>query len=135
MSRESTWFVDTSTVLFKESQMAKVRPPYTAKFREQMLEYVRAGRSPASLSREFGVSAQSITNWIGQAAIESGKLPGKEELTTTEWEQLIELRRKLRQLQTEHDLLLAKAAAWFVGRSDTLSTKSGFTTEMQHSLM
>lgn len=115
--------------------MAKVRPPYTPKFREQMLEYVRSGRSPASLSREFGVSAQSITNWIGQAAIESGKLPGKEELTTTEWEQLIELRRKLRQLQTEQDLLLAKAAAWFVGRSDTLSTKGGFTAEMQHSLM
>lgn len=83
-----------------------------------------AGRSPAALSREFGVTAQSITNWIGQAALDSGRLPGKEELTTAEWEELIELRRQLRQVQTEYDLLLAKAAAWFVGRSDATPTKS-----------
>lgn len=104
--------------------MSKVRPPYPAEFRAQMLEYVRAGRSPAVLSREFGVSAQSITHWIGQAAIDSGKLPNKEELSAVEWEELIELRRQFRQLQMQHDLLVAKAVAWFVGRSDTAVTKS-----------
>lgn len=104
--------------------MSKVRPPYPAEFRAQMLEYVRAGRSPAALSREFGVTAQSITNWIGQAAIDSGRLPGKEELTTAELEELIELRRQLRQVQMQHDLLLAKAAAWFVGRSDATPAKT-----------
>lgn len=103
--------------------MTKVRTPYPAEFREQMLEYVRAGRSPAALSHEFGVSAQSITHWVGQAAIESGKLPGKEELTTAEWEELVELRRQLRQVQTQHEILLAKATAWFLGRSDAASTK------------
>ena len=104
--------------------MSKGRPPYPAEFRAQMLEYVRAGRSPAALSREFGVTAQSITNWIGQAALGSGRLPAKEELTTAEWEELLELRRQLRRVQTEYDLLLAKAAAWFVGRSDATPTKS-----------
>jgi hypothetical protein len=39
--------------------MSKVRPPYPAEFRQQMVELVRAGRSPAQLSREFGVTAQS----------------------------------------------------------------------------
>jgi transposase len=63
--------------------MSKVRPPYPAEFRQQMVELVRAGRSPTELSREFNVTAQSITNWVGQAAIESGKpLPGKEGLTS-----------------------------------------------------
>lgn len=52
--------------------MSKVRPPYPAEFQQQMVELVRAGRSPAELSREFGVTAQSITNWVGQAAIDSG---------------------------------------------------------------
>lgn len=77
--------------------MSKVRPPYPAEFRQQMVELVRAGRSPAQLSREFGVTAQSITNWVGQAAIDDGKpLPGKEGLTTAEREELLRLRRQLR---------------------------------------
>lgn len=36
--------------------MSKVRPPYPAEFRQQMVELVRAGRSPTELSREFGVT-------------------------------------------------------------------------------
>ena len=61
--------------------MPKSKRPYPAEFRQQMVELVRAGRAPAQLSREFGVTAQSITNWVGQAAIDEGKpLPGKEGL-------------------------------------------------------
>ena len=104
--------------------MSKVRPPYPAQFRQQMVELVRAGRTPAELSREFNVTAQSITNWVGQAAIDSGKpLPGKEGLTTVEREELARLRRQLRQVQQERDIL-AKATAWFSRRSDATSTKS-----------
>jgi transposase InsO family protein len=55
-----------------------------------MVELVRAGRSPAQLSREFGVTAQSITNWVGQAAIDEGKpVPGNEGLSTAEREELV----------------------------------------------
>lgn len=53
--------------------MSKVRPPYPAEFRQQIVELVRAGRTPAELSCEFCVTAQSITDWVGQAAIDSGK--------------------------------------------------------------
>jgi len=88
-----------------------------------MVELVRAGRSPTELSREFNVTAQSITNWVGQAAIDGGPLPGKEGLTTAEREELVRLRRQLRQVQQERDIL-AKATAWFAGRSDATSTKS-----------
>jgi transposase len=116
--------VDTSFFVFKEPQMSKVRPPYPAQFRQQMVELVRAGRTPAELSREFNVTAQSITNWVGQAAIDSGKpLPGKEGLTCVEREELVRLRRQLRQVQQERDIL-AKDTAWFAGRSDVTSTKS-----------
>ena len=34
--------------------MPKTKPPYPAEFRQQMVELVRAGRTPAELSREFG---------------------------------------------------------------------------------
>lgn len=98
--------------------MSKVRPPYPAQFRQQMVELVRAGRTPAELSREFNVTAQSITNGVGQAAIDSGKpLPGKEGLTCVKREKLVRLRRQLRQVQQERDIL-ATATAWFAGRSD-----------------
>ncbi|MDE1715923.1 transposase, partial [Chromobacterium amazonense] len=80
--------------------MSKVRPPYPAAFRQQMVEFVQAGHSPAELSREFGVTAQSIINWVGQAAVDAGKpLPGKDSLTTAEREELVRLRKQLRQAQ------------------------------------
>jgi transposase len=46
-------------------------------------------------------------------------------LSATERQELVELRRKLRQVQQERDIL-AKATAWFAGKSEqtyTLSTR------------
>jgi transposase len=75
--------------------MAKTRPPYPAEFREQIVELAHSGRTAAELSREFGCSAQTIANWIAQAAIDADKpLPGKEGLTTSEREELARLRRE-----------------------------------------
>jgi transposase len=42
---------------------------------------------------------------------------------TQERQELIELRRKLRQVQTERDIL-AKATAWFAGKSEKTFTPS-----------
>jgi transposase len=104
--------------------MPKSKPPYPAEFRQQIIELARAGRTPAELSREFGPSAQSIGNWITQSARDSGKpLPGKEGLSTAEREELVRLRRKLRQVEQERDILV-KATAWFAARHDKTSTPS-----------
>ncbi len=104
--------------------MPKSRPPYPAEFRQQIVELFHAGRSPQELSREFGCSTQTIVNWVGQAAIDAGKpLPGKPGLTTAEREELARLRRQVRQLQMERDIL-AKATAWFAGKSGGTSTSS-----------
>jgi transposase-like protein len=37
------------------------------------LPLVESGRTPAQLSREFGVTAQTISNWVAQATIDKGK--------------------------------------------------------------
>ena len=104
--------------------MPKTKPPYPAEFRRQMVELVQVGRSPAELAREFDCSAQTIINWVARAAVESGKpLPGKDLLTTAEREELVRLRRQVRQLQTERDIL-SKATAWFAGRADKTFTPS-----------
>jgi transposase len=102
--------------------MSKTRTPYPAEFRQQMIELVRAGRRPAELSREFGVTAQTICNWVGQANIDAG-VAGANGLSSVEREELMRLRRQVRQLQTERDIL-SKATAWFAARGAKTSTAS-----------
>ncbi|MGI9024215.1 MAG: hypothetical protein ACR2GP_01275 [Burkholderiaceae bacterium] len=71
----------------------------------------KTGRTPSKLSREFGGSAQTIPNSVAQAAIDTGEpLPGKGGLTSAEPEDLSRLRRELRRVQMERDIL-AKAPA------------------------
>ena len=102
--------------------MSKTHPPYPAEFRRQMIELVAAGRNPNSLAREFQCSAQAIRNWVAQSAIDAGKpLPGKEGLTTAERDELARLRRRVRQLEMEREIL-AKATAWFAGRNGNSSS-------------
>jgi transposase len=104
--------------------MPKSKPPYPAQFRQQIIELAHAGRTPAELSREFGPTAQSIANWIAQDARDRGKpIPGKEGLSSAEREELVRLRRQLRQVQQERDIL-AKATAWFAGKSEKTFTPS-----------
>jgi len=90
--------------------MRRGRPPYPPEFRQQMVELVRAGRTPEELGREFEPSPESIRNWVRQTDRDEGRrLDG---LTTAEREELRRLRRENRRLQEERDIL-AKAAAWF----------------------
>ncbi len=104
--------------------MGKTKPPYPAEFRQQMIELVQAGRTPAELSREFGVSGQTIANWVAQVAIHKGKpLAGKDGLTSAEKQEMARLRRENRQLRMERDIL-AKVTAWFAARKDGMSTPS-----------
>jgi transposase len=112
--------VDIGTFAFKESAMAKTRLPYAPEFRRQMVELVNAGRSPEELAREFEPTAQSIKNWVAQAARNTGHCDGG--LTTTEREELSRLRRENRQLKLEREIL-SKAAAWFARETNTIPPK------------
>ena len=76
--------------------MARKHPPYAPEFRRQMVELVRAGRTPEELAKEFDPSAQAIRNWIAQADRDEGRR--EDGLTTAEREELNRLRRENRQL-------------------------------------
>jgi transposase len=103
--------------------MPRSRPPYPAEFRQQIVELARVGRTPAELSREFGVSAQTVTNLVAQAAIDADHpLHGKDGLSSAEQRaELMRLRRENRRLQQERDIL-AKATAWFAAKGDKTFT-------------
>ena len=100
--------------------MAKTRPPYPPEFRRQIVELVRAGRSPEDLAQEFEPTAQSIRNWVGQAECDAGR--GGNGLATAEREELTQLRRENRQLRLERDIL-SKAAAWFARETNTIPSR------------
>ncbi len=97
--------------------MPRTRAPYPPEFRQQMVELVRAGRTPEELSREFEPTAQTIHNWVKQVDIDTGLR--SDGLTTDERAELRRLRREVKHLRIEREIL-KKAAAWFARESDSI---------------
>lgn len=102
--------------------MPRTRPPYASEFRQQMVELVRAGRTPEELAREFEPSAQTIRNWVQQGG-GMAQSQGEEGLRSAEHEELRRLRRENRQLREEREIL-AKAAAWFARETGSIPSRS-----------
>ncbi len=90
--------------------MPRTHPPYAAEYRRRIVELVRGGRSITALAREFEPTVETIRQWIKQAGLDEGLR--SDGLTTTEREELNRLRREIRVLREEREIL-AKAAAWF----------------------
>jgi transposase len=94
--------------------------PYPPEFRARIVEMVRAGRTPASLAKDFAPSAQTIANWVKQADLDEGKR--SDGLTTDEREELAKLRRENKTLREEREIL-KKFAAWSVQESNRTPPK------------
>ena len=101
--------------------MGKHRTPYPAEFHAQMVELVKAGRTPEDLAREFEPTAQSIINWVVQAERDTGVR--HDGLSTAERQELTQLRRENRQLKMERDIL-SHAAAWSARETGAVPPKS-----------
>ena len=97
------------------------RQAYPNVFREQLVALVRAGRTPESLAKEFEPSAQTIRNWAKQADVDGGRRT--DGVTSAEQQELRRLRREIRQLKLEREIL-SKAAAWFARETGTLPWES-----------
>jgi len=100
--------------------MARKSAPYTPEFRHQMIELVRSGRSPESLSKEFEPTAQAIRNWVARA--ERDACRRNDGVTTAERDEINRLRREVKQLKLER-AILSKAAAWFARETDVIPPK------------
>jgi transposase len=103
------------------------KPAYPAQFRQQMVELVASGRSPTQLSKEFGCHVTSILTWCRaagvryrhqQSTVAQPVFPNPESpLSFNERRELLELRKKLKRVEMERDIL-AKATAWFANNND-----------------
>lgn len=99
--------------------MRRYKPPYKPEFRAMVVELHRAGRTTASLVKEFGVSDLTIRTWVKQADLDSGRR--KDGLTTEEKQELAQLRRENARLREERDIL-KRAAAWFAQEEEAART-------------
>lgn len=101
--------------------MPRTRPPYPQEFRERIVELARAGRSASELAQEFEPCYGTIRTWIKQADLDEGRRG--DGTTTAEREEIRQLRRELRRLKQERDIL-AKATAWFARETGEVPPKS-----------
>jgi len=92
--------------------MAKTHAPYPPAFRAEAVALARtSGKGIPELARDLGVSEQALRGWIKRSEVDAGRgQPG--ELTTAEREELRRLRREVKVLQQEREIL-RKAAAFF----------------------
>ena len=100
--------------------MAKRQPRYTAVFKAQMIALVRSGRSPDSLAKEFPPSAKTIRQWARQADLDEGRRA--DGLTSVERDELQRLRKEVKNLRIEREIL-GKAAAWFARETRSIPPK------------
>jgi transposase len=90
--------------------MPKSRPPYPPEFRIEAVRLVKeGGRTISDVAQSLGVSYETLRKWVHQG---EGQAPAGESLSTFEQEELQRLRREVRQLREEREIL-KKAAAFF----------------------
>jgi transposase len=96
--------------------MPRSRPPYPPEFRAEAVELIRSGsKTYSQLSRDVGVSDQTLRNWVRQADLDAGRR--HDGLTSGEREELRRLRSENRTLRMERELL-KKAAVFFAKDGD-----------------
>jgi len=90
-------------------------PPYPEQFKRDAVTLVRSSeKSIAQLAAELGVSPQSLRNWVKQTQLDAGGR--RDGLTSEEREELGRLRRDVRRLEQERDIL--KTAAFLATESE-----------------
>lgn len=92
------------------------RRHFTPEYKAEVVGLCRkGGKSIGEISRDLGLTETSVRAWVRQADIDEGKgAPGA--LTTAEREELAALKREVKTLRLERDIL-RKATAFFAKES------------------
>jgi transposase-like protein len=88
------------------------RRSFTAEYKAEVVELVRkSGKSPGGIAKELDLTETAVRAWIRQAAVDGGEGPAGA-LTTAEREELARLRKQVKTLEMEREIL--KKATAFV---------------------
>jgi len=87
------------------------RRKFSAEFKADCVKLVRSGaRTIAQVTREFDLTEGSLRDWVQRAEAEG--TPSQDALTTAERTELAELRKRVKRLEMDKEIL-RKAAAFF----------------------
>ncbi len=90
--------------------------PYDPEFRARAVELVRTGGvGAAQVARDLGITPETLRLWLKQTDVDAGRREG---LTTEERAELARLRREVRVVREEREIL-KKAARFFALESAT----------------
>ena len=90
--------------------------PYPPEFRREAVSLVKAsGRSVREVADELGVSYESLRIWLKQDQLDRGERD--DGLTTDELDELRKLRRQVRELEQEREIL-KRAVTFFARETD-----------------
>ena len=79
------------------------RKIYASEFKEEAVRLAEQGsKSTAQVARDLGVNVELLRRWVRKFGT---KKNGKDVITPSEHDELIILRRKLRQITEEHEIL------------------------------
>ena len=92
-----------------------VRAHYTLETKQEAVRLVCGGQSLISVSRELGVSAQSIDKWVKADAV-SGLKEAKGKSVNADQMEIARLKAELAKMRTKRDIL-KKAAVYFARES------------------
>ena len=94
--------------------MTEKRKPrsYTDEFKQQLVQLYHNGKRKCDICREYDIATSLLDKWLKQSAT-SGSFHEKDN-RTPEQQELVELHKRLKQLEMENDIL--KQAALILGR-------------------
>ena len=92
------------------------RRSFTKEYRAEVVRLIRkSGKTVGAVSRELGLTETAVRRWVEQAEIDTGGGPAGA-LTTAEREELAQLRKRVKTLEMEREIL-KKATAFFAKES------------------
>jgi transposase len=99
------------------------RRAFTKEYKAQVVGLVRdSGRGVGDVATELGLTVSAVRQWVKQAEVDEGRGPPGA-LTTAEREELTKLRREVRNLRAERDIL-KKATVASTGQGNASTNAS-----------
>jgi transposase len=100
-------------VAWKDVEVPK---PYPEEFRDDVVKVARArpeGVTLEQVAADFGIHPMTLSKWLRRAAVDDGDRPG---VTTTESVENRELKKRVRLLEQENEVL--RRAAAYLGQAN-----------------
>lgn len=98
----------------KQQQGRRARRSFTPKFKADAVKLVKSGKTIAQVAQDLDLTETALRVWVRRAEADAGER--QDVLTTEERQELARLRREVKQLRQEREIL--KAAATFFAKEN-----------------